>query len=295
MVAREGGAADQLRSFWTSRLFTVPGIELTRCMIPANHSFPEILDRLNTFRPVVIRGYGSHLGAFFRWVGDCGRPFKKPRAIAFGGDAMTEAHRSFIECELGVPVISNYQAVEALRIGFECHMRRGFHTSIDQVVLRVVDQNGLDVSPGEQGEVVLSNLTNYGTVVLNYRLGDLATVSAKACACGRTMPLIESVDGRLEDLLIRKDGSSVHALTVIPSLQAVAGVRQVQIVQLARDSYTLRVVWAPGAAREADELARRLRCCIQEHVDVRVEATENLETTALGKVKTVIRTPACDS
>jgi phenylacetate-CoA ligase len=290
VIGRSEGASDQLRAFWEARLLAPPGVELKRCLISAGDPFPEILKQLNAFEPLVVRGYGSHLGAFFRWVLDTGRPLKKPRAIGYGGDAMRLEDRLFIERELGVPVFSNYQSVEALRIGFECPHRRGFHISMDQVVLRVVDAEGRDVARGQRGEVVLSNLSNRGTVVLNYRLGDLATLSSDTCSCGRTFPLLQSIDGRLEDLIYRQDGSAVHALTVIPQLQAVPGMRQVQIVQSAADSFLLRVVTAPDT--EADlsmELTRRLREAIGAPAVVSVERVDRLEETPQGKVQTVIQ------
>jgi len=289
VIGRSEGASDQLRSFWESRLVTPPGIELQRCLISASEPFAEILKQLNAFEPLVIRGYGSHLGAFFRWVVETGRLLKKPRAIGYGGDAMRPEDRLFIERELCVPVFSNYQAVEALRIGFECPHRRGFHISMDQVVLRVVDADGRDVVPGQRGEVVLTNLSNRGTVVLNYRLGDLATLASEPCTCGRTLPLLRSIDGRLEDLLYRRDGSAVHALTVIPQLQAVSGVKQVQIVQSTHDHFLLRVVSATGGPDIGEELTRRMREGIGERITVRIERVERLEETPQGKVKTVIQ------
>jgi phenylacetate-CoA ligase len=54
--------------------------------------------------------------------------------------------------------------VEALRIGFQCEARQGFHISTDQVAVRVVDSAGADVAPGERGELILTNLTNRAMV-----------------------------------------------------------------------------------------------------------------------------------
>lgn len=41
----------------------------------------------------------------------------------------------------------------------------------------------------QKGEMMISNPVNQGTVLLNYRLGDIATLSRQRCSCGRSLPL----------------------------------------------------------------------------------------------------------
>ncbi len=93
--------------------------------------------------------------------------------------------------------------------------------------------------------MVISNLTNRATVFLNYRLGDIATPGLGPCPCGRTLPVIEDLKGRSDDLLWLASGRPMHSLAVMPYLQAVAGVVQVQIVQNAARRFTVRAVGNP--------------------------------------------------
>jgi phenylacetate-CoA ligase len=285
---REGNVGQQIRRFWESRMIMPPGLELTRRRFAPSQPFSDLLAGINEFKPHVIRGIGTHLGAFLRWVAETGRPIEKPKAVVYGADTMPKGDRQVIEEELGIPVVSTYQAVEALRIGFQCEIRQGFHISTDQVIARVVDANGRGVKPGERGELVLTNLTNRAMVVLNYRLGDVVTSGAGPCACGRTLPLIQEIDGRLDDLIVRAGGTKVHALTVLPGLQAIAGVRQVQVIQEDVDSFRLRVVWARGCAERPAELIARIRAVLGERIRVAVEPVEMLDQEPSGKVKSVL-------
>jgi phenylacetate-CoA ligase len=288
VLNREGSAGAQLRNFWESRGMIPAAVELSRRRFGPHLPYPELLAGLNEFQPHVVRGIGSHLGAFFRWVAESGRTLVRPRAIVYGADAMTPANRSLIERELRIPVLSTYQAVEALRIGFECEARCGFHISTDQVVVRVVDASGRDVAPGQRGELILSNLTNRAMVVLNYHLGDMVTLGRGPCECGRTLPVIENIDGRLDDLIARPDGTWIHALTLLPQLQAVNGVSQVQIVQEAVEQFTLRVVWAAGGEMDCAGLTSRMAAVLGPAAQVRVESVPRLEQEPSAKVKTVI-------
>jgi phenylacetate-CoA ligase len=288
VVFREGNSGSRLRAFWEARIHTPRTIDLRRIRVSPALAFDEILARLNDFKPDVIRGIGSHLGALLRYAVERDRPWHRPRAITYGADAMPDADRRFIERELGVPVVSVYQAVEALRIGFQCERREGFHLHADELDVRVVDASDRDVAPGERGMLVLSNLTNRATVLLNYRLGDMVTLAKGPCPCGRTLPLIESIDGRLTDLVVRPGGESVHALAFQTALQDVPGLVYVQVVQDAMDDFRVRVVWAHGRPHADAEIVAVMRSVFGPAVRVRVEPVDRIEMEESGKVRTVI-------
>lgn len=288
VIHRAGSVSWQLRAFWEQRLIVPRQVELQRLLLTPDRPFPELLEQLNQFQPAVIRGYGSHLGALLRWIYEQDLPFHKPATVVYGADTMSPADRQLIEQEMGIPVLSTYQAGEALRIGFECEFRNGFHLCLDQVDVRVVDGHGRDVEPGQTGEIVISNLTNRATVILNYRLGDMGVLAQQPCPCGRTLPLLQSLAGRAEDLILRPDGSVVHALSLLSALQAVPGVQQVQIVQEELERFRLRIVKRHGM--DLDELA--LRRCVWElagpAAEVVIECVAQLEPGPSGKVQAVI-------
>lgn len=280
---REGSVGGQLRAFFETRTWVPQGVELRRRRLSPALPFAELAAGVDEFAPEVIRGYGSHLGAFYQWLAESGRRFHKPRAVVYGADGMPPAQRRLIGEELGIPVLSTYQAVEALRIGFECPARAGFHISVDQVVVRVKD-----AAPGERGEMVLTNLWNYATPVINYQLGDLVTLSEGQCPCGRTLPLLTSIDGRADDLVTRPDGTRVHALAVLAPLQKAPGVMQVQVEQRGIDDFLLRVIWRQGEARDEAELKGRVKQVLGAAAAVEVEEVDAIATTSAGKVKSLI-------
>ena len=136
---------------------------------------PEVnLPRMNDFRPDFITGYGSYFGRLCSYVRDSGAPFHRPKVIVYSSEGVPEAARRIITTEFGIPLFGLYQAIEAFKMGFECEAHRGYHINMDNYVLRVVNDEGEDVAPGETGEVLVSNLVNRGTVLLNMRLGDMA-------------------------------------------------------------------------------------------------------------------------
>jgi phenylacetate-CoA ligase len=163
---------------------------------------------------------------------------------------------------------------------------------VDHTAVRVVDRDGHPVAPGSRGEIVISNLTNRASVVLNYRLGDIVTLGAQPCACGRTLPTIEGVDGRADDFIVLEDGRRMHALVALAPLLRVRGVVQVQLVQEDPHRGVLRVVCAAGRAWSSvqHDLGLAWRSTLGDALALRIERTDAIAADAGGKVKAVIST-----
>jgi phenylacetate-CoA ligase len=180
--------------------------------------------------------------------------------------------------------------VEALRIGFQCERRAGFHLFLDDVAVRVVDGQGGIVGPGGTGNIVISNLTNRATVLLNYQLGDVVTLSSAACPCGRTLPTIEHIVGRSDDLLVLPGGQVAHALAVLEDLRAVPGAVQVQLIQEDLRCFALRVVCA--AAADWGQVQRSLdavmRMMFGQDIALGMERLDVIPPEPGGKVRAVI-------
>jgi phenylacetate-CoA ligase len=202
---------------------------------------------------------------------------------------MADRDRSLIEAEYGVPVLSTYQAAEALRIAFQCERREGFHISLDHTAVRVVDASGNPVSPGASGAIVISNLTNRATVLLNYKLDDVVTLGRAPCPCGRTLPTIERIDGRADDLIALPGGHLIHSLAVLAPLHRIPGVIQVQLIQEELRRFLLRVVGV-GLDRQQARLGLEAALCatLGDDISLAIEWVDVIQPEPGGKVKAVI-------
>jgi phenylacetate-CoA ligase len=247
----------------------------------------ENVTRINAFRPDVLHGYGSYLGWLFAHVHETGIPFCRPRVVTFGADALSPAGRELIEREFDIPVFAIYQAAEALRIGFECEAHEGLHLNVDLYPVRLVDPEGRPVPDGASGEVVVSNLVNRGTVLLNYRLGDLAVALPGPCACGRTLPRLSLPAGRTDDVIELDSGARLHPQAVRDLFTEERELWQYQVVQDGPAQFRIDLVAARGCDREAASTRITRRFAERLGVSVRVRFVDDVGRTAQGKVRAV--------
>jgi phenylacetate-CoA ligase len=163
---------------------------------------------------------------------------------------------------------------------------------MDLCALRVVDGSGRDVPAGQDGEIVVSNLHNRAMVLLNYRLGDWGALATEPCPCGRTLPLLERLDGRWSEAIALGDGRVLPAL-VVGSLfpRELMTAYKTQIVHPGPGIIHWRIVPFAGVDREAmrSAIVARARDVLGESTQVEVEFVADIPPTPAGKFARAVR------
>jgi phenylacetate-CoA ligase len=122
---------------------------------------------------------------------------------------------------------------------------------------------------------------------IRYRLGDLAAWDDLVCACGRQMPIIKEVVGRVEDVVTGPDGRQMvrfHGIFVDqPHIQ------EGQIIQEAVNRIRVKVVATDGfGLADVQSIVERVQQRLGCQVEVVVERVNAIPRTASGKFRAVI-------
>jgi phenylacetate-CoA ligase len=193
----------------------------------------------------------------------------------FGGEPFTDEMRGQIERELGLTALMFYGLSEMCGPGVaaECPARAGLHVQEDHFLVEVVDPgSGAALDEGEEGELVFTTLTKEALPLIRYRTGDVGSVTAQPCECGRTLARIRSLRGRLDDMLI------VRGVNLFPSHveHLLLGVEEVAphyrlVVERPEQLDELTVECEPASAEiDRAELVERLEPLLREHTGIRI-------------------------
>lgn len=261
LVAISSVAGDT-QGFVASHLMLPRAMRIQRQYLKMADSFEHNVREIQRFQPHVLHSHGSYLSEFFPYLYACGITLPFLKLVTFSSDPLAEGARRLIETEFGLPVFGTYQTIEAFQIGFECEVKRGYHLNIDLYPLRIVDEAGHTLPAGEMGEVVISNLVNRGTVLLNYRLRDLATLSTEPCPCGRNLPLLKHIEGRSDEFVPLASGGRAHPTAVRTLFIVHPEICQFQILVLKNYACDVRLIVRPDCDRES--LEHSLRTAWQE-------------------------------
>jgi phenylacetate-CoA ligase len=167
------------------------------------------------------------------------------------------------------------------------------HVNEDLYPVRIVDGEGNTVADGDPGQVVISNLVNRATVLLNYRLEDRARRLPGACPCGRTLPRMSLPEGRSDDWIALPSGEILHPLAVRTLFVDESAVWEYQVIQEAANRFRVNLVVDPGADRE--DLERRVETKFTARLGpgttVAIAFVDALTRTPGGKVRGFMRHP----
>jgi phenylacetate-CoA ligase len=249
-----------------------------RRFVSVREPIERVAAMVNDERPDLLTGYGGWIDLFFRTVAARGIELRPPKMVMYMAEALPHGTRELIEGDFGVPVMSRYSAAEAFKIGFYCEERTGFHLHEDLCHVRV-----------ENGQLVLSNLVNRATVLLNYPIGDVGTISEEPCPCGRTFRLLSELEGRVEDVLPLADGRFVHPRAVWQVFMNDTDVLQYQLVQHEPRRFSLELATVDDDAyrRAAERALPELRELLRPDPQIEVSRRERLEQRAGGKFRPV--------
>lgn len=166
----------------------------------------DFLVKFRKYRPSVIKCFPNLLYIFADYLKRNNVQDLQVEAISCTGENLYAYQRRLLEDIFKCPVFEKYGTRESGVIACECSVHDGMHIFAEGVYLEFL-KDGRQASSGEMGEIVVTDLFNYGMPLIRYKIGDVAVVTDRKCPCGSNLLLIDKIIGRDRDILIAQDGT----------------------------------------------------------------------------------------
>jgi phenylacetate-CoA ligase len=270
------------KSRWHERLGFFPRLEISSWLDP-----PEWVDILRASRPQVISGYVMTLRLLADFLSDNEITAVRPRLLFHTSAILDDASRSLFSRVFACPVIDLYGSEEAGCIAWECPACAGYHVAADMLIVEVL-KDGRPAQPGEQGEVVITNLHSRAMPFIRYRQGDMVTVSPNRPRCGSPFPLITRIEGRIEDFLVLKNGRRMPPHPFYHCIDPVPGIKRWRITQ--ESPGTMRLELVAGTVLPSQSLRRineDLLNLTQNQMEVEIATVFDIPVIPGSKFRTI--------
>jgi phenylacetate-CoA ligase len=266
-------------------------------VLPATALIEELVQRLNSLQPHVLRGFPSMLGLLVTEQLQ-GRLHINPPIIAGGGEPLTSELRKQLQTAWPKSsVFDIYGTQEGLR-AMECNPGQGMHIFEDLGIVEVVDEDNRPVPDGTLGHKILfTSLFGFTQPVIRYEISDMMILAPEPCLCGHPFRRILAINGRNDDVLYLRGQAgkqvAVHPVHFWNVLESFADIRQYQVVH-EPDGICLRLMFEEGNGHLApsvrEQLTRKLNTLGVERPSIRVELVTALEDRSrhMGKWKNII-------
>jgi phenylacetate-CoA ligase len=241
---------------------------------------------LRRYRIKYMLGYTSSLYALAQEILWAGLEPVKMAVVITNAEPVPDYQREAISEAFQCPVRETYGMAEIVVSAGECS-QGSLHLWPEAGWLEVLD-GGRPVERGASGELVCTGFLNPDMPLVRYRVGDRGAMgdASADCSCGRSLPLLGSVEGRIDDVLYTTDGRRVGRLD--PVFKSRLPIREAQIIQEALDRVRLRYVPAPDFTLDAvRSIVEQLRMRMGS-IEVSLEQMTELPRGANGKLRAVI-------
>jgi phenylacetate-CoA ligase len=262
------------------------------CTDRSEQHLASVVALIRRVEPTVLVCYAQAGAALARYINEAGCRDWGNIAVIAAAERLFPSDRQALVQAFGPNVFETYGNREVMLMAAECEAHQGLHLSMENLIVELIVRDGDQERPartGELGEVVVTDLHNYGAPFIRYLTGDLAIPCApERCACGRSLTRLERVEGRMTDTLRDGAGRAVSGLFFNVLFAALAHkIREFQVVQRKDRAIDLKLV--PTSAFD-DALLEQLRTHCGKHipgVELRTEIVTQLTPDRSGKLRVV--------
>lgn len=244
---------------------------------------------IERYRPEYLYGYSSALTLFAEMMMKAGVSLKlQLKAVVSTAETLTAAQKQVLEKAFRCPVANEYGARDAGILAYSCPEGH-LHLSAENALIEVLDPvTHAPLPDGCTGVLAVTDLNNFAQPRLRYLLGDVGSLAAARCKCGRTLPLLGALEGREDAMLVGAGGQLVHGNAIGQLIRRYDGVRQFRFIQHSPTSATLLLALMVPDDALPTQVTSEVQALFPDTA-IRLEIVEHIPPAASGKMRYTIR------
>lgn len=252
---------------------------------PANAPF--YLEAIRRYKIKYIFGYASAMYSLAKITKEYNLEAPQVKVAISNAETFYQYQRDCIAKVFQCPARDTYGMVEVVCAASECS-EGNMHIWPEVGIIEFMpDEEGKSPNIKQPRPFICTSLLNADMPLIRYNLGDcrILDLNKNDCKCGRGLPILQKIEGRLEDVILTRNGSYVSAAYMI--LDGLA-IREGQIIQESLDCLRVRFVPAPGyTENDKEAIIQNVRERLGE-MEIIFEPVDFIPRSANGKFRATI-------
>lgn len=300
-IAKFGGLSPRFRTNKTSNKLKDKLLSNTIFLNAYNFSEGEISVFINEWKklkPKVVYTNSASAEIFARYLKSRNINNIQADIMVTQGEKLLDSQRKLFKETFKCNIYDFYGAREISGIAAECKEHTGYHISSENIVLEFIKNDSI-CAPGELGNIIITDLHNYVFPLIRYGIEDLGIPSEESCSCGVNLPLMRSIEGRSNDMIILDNGQYLSPTNITTMLYCFP-IDQYQIIQRSKNKIEMRVVKGKEYTEETEELIKLYfirmvhddwtidHISDDESIDIEIIYVDDIPVTDSGKFRYII-------
>jgi len=248
----------------------------------------KFIETIRKYKPLFLKGSPSTVYIFsilLEKKGLTGYPFK---AILTTGEVLCPYQRERIKKIFNCEILDSYGQMEAVVAICQCEKGK-YHLNSEYGLMELEKDDKLSSKNTLVGKIIGTSLYNFAMPFIRYRLDDLIELAVpdEKCPCGRTLPVVDKIYGRSQDIIRTIDGRFLTNLFIISNF--IKGISWMQIIQESMHSLVLKIVPGLGFTdEEKTKLLKLLKNALGEEIAIKIKELDYAHIDFSQKIKNVI-------
>ena len=139
-------------------------------------------------------------------------------------------------------------------------------------------------------KLIVTNLYNEAFPIIRYEIGDLASPVSGTCSCGRTLPLMSKVVGRVSDIVVGNEkkhfNSSVFSYIIKNFIQTGIEFKQIRFIQRTIGEVEVNIINPSTLDHDQiEDMNKIMRRFFGDALTFKIQSCSRLESDVSGKFR----------
>ncbi len=170
----------------------------------------KYIKQINQIKPSTILAYVQSIYEMAKYIKRKNLRIHSPDSIITSAGDLSKELRVFLEDIFQCRVYNRYGTREVGNIATSCEKSDKLHINMFLQYVEILDNDCNELSEHEKGNIIITNLTNYGMPLIRYKIGDIGSLDYSQCPCGRGFIRFDNVYGRIIDIFKNEKGDLIY-------------------------------------------------------------------------------------
>jgi len=248
----------------------------------------DYVKEISTYKPKALVSYVNPLYELACYINKNNTPVFSPETILTGAEPLHDFQRTEIEKAFSCNVYDTFGCREFMLMSAECTEYKNLHINSDHLVVETLSEQGESIT-GLSGDLVITDLYNFGMPLIRYVNGDRATLINEPCNCGNPLPLMSSVDGRKLDIIKTPSGKTIPGELFPHLFKEFKGISRFQVKQSKIDELHIFIIANDKFTKEDQmSITAEINKYAANELNLKFELVEDIPLTVSGKHRVTI-------
>jgi len=251
----------------------------------------QYAEALRHFEPTLIAAYPSSIYFLAQLLQRRGIDDIRPGSIMTASETLLPHQRICVERTFRCKVFDWYGSGEHVAIISQCPAGK-YHVHSEYGYVEYIERPEFGRPDESAYEIVCTGLNNFSMPLLRYRIGDIVRIRKdESCDCGRGLPVVSAIEGRLDDVIVTADGRVIPASGMTLAFEFSENIVQAQLYQENSERLTIRIVRTERYSEQDHQfMLQQVRERLGNTVQIQVQFVQEIERLPSGKQPFAIST-----